>query len=92
MGDFAGIAEAEIIDELWRENMRFVRQEVLRRDCKSGVRVRDELQWVKNGRLCEAIDFVTAAQLVVLPKGVIDAAHGGVEVFSVGLRERHGRV
>ena len=85
VGDFARVAKAEIVDEPGRENVSFVRQEVLRGDRKSTVRVRDKLQRIKNGRLCEAIEFVTATQFVVLPEGVIDAAHDGIKVLGVGL-------
>ena len=92
VGDFARIAETEIIDQAGRENMRLVGQEVLRRDCKSSVRVGYEQQRIKNGRLGEAVEFVATAELVILAKRVIDAAYGGVEVFNVGLGKWHRRL
>ena len=92
VGDFARIAETKIIDQAGRENMRLVGQEVLRRDCKSSVRVRYEQQRIKNGGFGEAIEFVATTELVILTEGVIDAADGGVEVLNVGLREWHGRL
>src|SRR5437016_1326158 len=90
VGDFARVAKTEIIDEARRENMGFVRQEVLRGDRKSGVRVGYEQQRIKNGRLGKAIEFVATAELVILAEGVVDAANGGIEVFNIGLREWHG--
>ncbi len=90
VGDFARVAKTEIIDEAGRENMRFVRQEVLCGDRKSSIGVGDEQQRIKNGGLGEAIEFVATTELVILTEGMIDAADGGVEVFNVGLREWHG--
>ena len=92
VGDFARIAKTEVIDEARREDMGFVRQEVLRGDRKSGVGVGDEQQRIKNGGFGEAIEFVATTELVILTEGVIDAADGGVEVLNVGLREWHGRL
>ncbi len=90
VGDFARVAKTEIIDEAGRENMGFVRQEVLRGNRKRSVGVGDEQQRIKNGGLGEAIEFVATTELVILTEGMIDAADGGVEVLNVGLREWHG--
>src|SRR5437879_11518849 len=54
--NFAGIAESEIVDEARRENVSFVREEILRGDRKCAVGVRDKLQRIKNGRLGETIE------------------------------------
>src|SRR5207244_4391842 len=92
VGDFARIAKTEVIDEARREDMGFVRQEVLRGDRKSSVGVGDEQQRIKNGGFGEAIEFVATTELVILTEGMIDPADGGVEVLNVGLREWHGRL
>jgi hypothetical protein len=68
--------------------MGLVGQEVLSGDVKGGIRIGDELQWIKNGPLSEAIKFVAAAaKLVVLAEGVVDAADGGVVVLDIWLEK-----